>query len=580
MPHDQQLLLTITLGLSAATIGGFLAAKLRLPPLVGYLLAGVALGPFTPGYTVNPEIASQLAEIGIILLMFGVGMHFSLDDLKRVTGIVVPGAFLQISMTVLLGSAVASFWGWTGYAALFMGLSVSIASTVVLLRALTEHDLVASPGGHIAIGWALVQDIFVVILLVLLPTLLPIFKDGAGIDSAALAQIAQALGLTMGKVALFIALMALVGTRLLPWLLEQLADTGSRELFTLGVMTVALGVAVGAADIFGISIALGAFLAGFVMSESESSHQAAEDALPLRDAFAVLFFVSVGMLLNPVVLVENFGAIVMLVGVIMIVNPLVGGLATLVLGQSFRSALVVGAGLAQIGEFSFILSEMGRQLGLLPDVEYNVILATAIASIVINPFIFRTVRPLEQWIRQHRTLGPLMGKLERAPEPDEALSDQELRNHTIFCGYGTLGFLISQALERRGFSYAVLEHDRNEIADLTERGVLAIYGDPGNTFLLGRLRIDHARVLVVLEPDPVIARHIVRYAKQANPRLDIVTTAINREQRLELQAAGSDEAVLGDLEVALEVTRHVLHRFGVSAQEIQLVLSHIRGITV
>lgn len=401
MPHDISLIATITMGFVLAFLGGLLASKLRLPPLVGYLLAGVALGPFTPGIVGNADVASQLAEIGIILLMFGVGLHFSIKDLMEVRAIAIPGAIAQIAVATGSGLALALLWGWGIGAGLVLGLALSVASTVVLLRALEQRNTLDSANGRIAVGWLVVEDLAMVLALVLLPALAGTLGGdarGAATQFAG-SSLMTALLFTLTKVAIFVALVILVGTRVVPWLLLTVARTGSRELFTLSVLALALGIAYGSAELFGVSFALGAFFAGVVLSESDFSHQAAADSLPLQDAFAVLFFVSVGMLFDPGILLRQPLAVAAVLLLIVFGKSLAAFAIVLLRGYPVATALVVSASLAQIGEFSFILAGLGVTFGLLPPEGRDLILAGAILSIMLNPLVFASIDPLLAWFR-------------------------------------------------------------------------------------------------------------------------------------------------------------------------------------
>ncbi len=384
--HDYTLISTVAVGLGLAFIFGFVATRLRLPPLVGYLLAGVAVGPFTPGFVADTHLAPQLAEIGVILLMFGVGMHFSVRDLLAVRGVAVPGALIQITAATLLGILLTSFWGWSFGAGLVFGLALSVASTVVLLRALEARNSVDSTEGRITVGWLIVEDLVMVVALVLLPALAPALGSGGATLSTI--EILTALGLTLGKVALFVALMLVVGARVFPWLLKRVEATGSRELFTLAVVALALGVAFGSAELFGVSFALGAFFAGVVINESDLSHRAATEAQPLQDAFAALFFVAVGMLFDPEILIREPLAVLGVLAIILIGKSVAAFGLVRLLGRPTGTALMISAALAQIGEFSFILAELGVGLGLLPAEGQNLILAGALISITLNPLVF------------------------------------------------------------------------------------------------------------------------------------------------------------------------------------------------
>jgi CPA2 family monovalent cation:H+ antiporter-2 len=404
--HSAALLETIAIGLVAAFIGGLIASRLGLPTIVGYLLAGVAVGPFTPGLVADTGTAQQLAELGVILLMFGVGIHFSIPDLLAVRGTAIPGAVGQILVATLLGVALGVYLGWGVTGGLVLGLAVSVASTIVLLRALGERGELETPQGRIAVGWLIVEDLFTVLVLVLLPTLAPILL-GEGGDPIV---IAGDLGFAIVKLAAFAALMLVVGVRIVPRLLVYVKRTGSRELFTLSVLAVAIGIAVAAYAVFGVSFALGAFLAGVVLNESEISHQAAEDALPLRDAFAVLFFVSVGMLLDPAFLIENPGAVVLITLLVVVAKSVVAFAIVALLRRPLRVSLTVAAALSQVGEFSFILATLALSLALIPEDAFQLVVAAALVSITLNPFLFRLVEPAETWIRARpRLLGVVEG---------------------------------------------------------------------------------------------------------------------------------------------------------------------------
>ncbi|MDP9351377.1 MAG: cation:proton antiporter, partial [Chloroflexota bacterium] len=487
MPHETGLIATISVALAVAFAGGFLATRLRLPPIVGYLLAGVVIGPFTPGFVGDPEIAPQLAEIGVILLMFGVGIHFSLRDLLAVRSIALPGAIGQIAIATALATGVAVWWwDWSPGEGLVLGLAISVASTVVLLRALMEHGTLDSSHGRVAVGWLIVEDLFTVLALVLLPVLaVPLGGEPRAELATAGGNPLVALGLALGKVAIFAVLMFFVGGRAVPWLLTQVARSGSRELFTLAVLAVALGIAFGSAALFGVSLALGAFLAGLVVGESDQSHQAAADALPLRDAFAVLFFVSVGMLFDPSFLLESPGRLLAVLTIIVLGKALAAFLIVVTLGHPVRTGLVVAAGLAQIGEFSFILAELGRSLELLPEEGHNLILAGALLSITLNPLLFLAIDPIERWLRGRSGLSTLLGRRDGSvPVPAGGTGGHGLREHAIVCGYGRVGGIIGEALARHGFPYVVIEQDQRRVERLREREIPALWGDASNRTVL------------------------------------------------------------------------------------------------
>ena len=571
-PHG--LILTITIALGAAFLGGFVAARLRLPPLVGYLAAGIAVGPFTPGLAADPTIANELAEVGVILLMFGVGVHFSLADLWAVRWIAVPGAMGQIVIATAVTALVVPLWGWTYAQGIVFGLAIAVSSTVVLIRTLTDVGLLESAHGKIAVGWVVVEDLAIVIVLVLLPPLAPVLGGSGGADAS---DLPFRLLVTFAKVGLFGVLMLAVGTRVIPWLLAQVARTGHRELFTLAVLVVALGVAVVAAFAFEVSLALGAFLAGVAISESDLSHQAAAEALPLRDAFAVLFFVSVGMLFDPTFVVREPLLVAAVVALIVVRKWLVSSGIVLALGYPIRTALIVGAGLAQIGEFSFVLSELDRQLGILPAQAHDLIIASAIITIALNSLLFRSIEPLAERLRDipvvrgfdDRRAGTL-AHLER----DRA---EKLQRHAVVAGHGRVGSLVTRALQRRNMEVLVVEQDRGLVEALRDAGTAAIYGDAGHALVLERTHLDRAILLVVALRDPQTSRRVVEHARRTNERLGIVARAHTRDAADYLRKAGANEVVLGEEELAIEMTGYALHRLGVSPQEIALIARGLRA---
>ncbi len=572
-PHG--LILTITIALGAAFLGGFVAARLKLPPLVGYLAAGIAIGPFTPGLSADPAIATELAEVGVILLMFGVGLHFSLDDLWAVRWVAVPGAIGQIVIATAVTALVVPLWGWTYAQGIVFGLAIAISSTVVLIRTLTDAGLLESAHGKIAVGWVVVEDLAIVIVLVLLPPLAPALGGTAGAsgDDA----LPLRLAVTLAKVALFGVLMIAVGTRVIPWLLEQVARTGHRELFTLAVLVVALGVAVVAAFAFEVSLALGAFLAGVAISESDLSHQAAAEALPLRDAFAVLFFVSVGMLFDPTFIVREPLLVAAVVALIVVRKWLVSSGIVLALGYPIRSALIVGAGLAQIGEFSFVLSEVDRQLGILPAEGHDLIIAAAIITITLNSLLFRSIEPIAERLRDLRVVRAFDDRRAGALARLERESAETLQRHAVVAGHGRVGSLVTRALQRRNMDVLVVEQDRGIVEALRDTGTAAIYGDAGHALVLERTHLDRAILLVVALRDPQTSRRVVEYARRTNERLGIVARAHTRDAADFLKKAGANEVVLGEEELAIEMTGYALHRLGVSPQEIALIARGLRA---
>ena len=571
-PHG--LILTITIALGIAFLGGFLAARLRLPPIVGYLAAGIAVGPFTPGLSADPAIATELAEVGVILLMFGVGVHFSLDDLWAVRWVAIPGAIGQILIAVAVTALVVPLWGWTYAQGLVFGLAISISSTVVLIRTLTDVGLLESAHGKIAVGWVVVEDLAIVIALVLLPPLAPVLGGaGGGGGEDLLFRIA----LTLGKVVLFAVLMVAVGTRAIPWLLEQVARTGHRELFTLAVLVVALGVAVVAAFAFEVSLALGAFLAGVAISESDLSHQAAAEALPLRDAFAVLFFVSVGMLFDPSFIVREPLLVAAVVALIVVRKWVVSSAIVLLLGYPIRTALIVGAGLAQIGEFSFVLSEVDRQLGVLPANAHDLLIAAALITITLNPVLFRSVEPVAERLRDVRVVRGFEERRAGALAHLERDREEKLQRHAVVAGHGRVGSLVTNALKRRNMEVLVVEQDRRVVEDLRAAGTAAVYGDAGHELVLERAHLERAILLVVALRDPQTSRRVVQVARRANERIGIVARAHTRDAADFLRQAGANEVVLGEEELAIEMTGYALHRLGVSPQEIALIARGLRA---
>jgi CPA2 family monovalent cation:H+ antiporter-2 len=578
--HGDGLIATIAVGLAIAFVGGFAATHLRIPTLVGYLLAGVAVGPFTPGFVANTDVAHELAEIGVILLMFGVGIHFSIGDLLAVRRIAMPGAVGQSAVATLLGAGVAVLaWGWNLGAGLVLGMAISVASTVVLLRALAEHGALDSVHGRVAVGWLIVEDLFTVLALVLLPALAPLLSASIGAPSSEeVEHPLLALGLAVFRIGVFAALMLFVGARVIPPLLARVARTGSRELFTLCILALALGVAFAASAGFGVSLALGAFLAGVVVSESDLSHQAAADALPLREAFAVLFFVSVGMLFDPRLLLQEPLKIAVLLGVIVIGKGIAALLLVAVLGYPLLTGLTVAAGLAQVGEFSFIVAELGRVLELLPIEGHSLILATAIISISLNPLLFHAIDPAERWIRRHPRLASMLQRQPSiiAAKGQTSACDEHLRGHAVLCGYGRVGSLVAQTLDRRGLRYLVIDQDRHRVEDLRRRGITALYGDAANPAILAHAGLDRARVLVIAFSDVPSTRHVVDYARAKHPRLSIVARTHGEDEWAYLRDHGVDEVVRGEREVAVEMSRFTLHRMGIGGTELQALVQGLR----
>jgi CPA2 family monovalent cation:H+ antiporter-2 len=560
MPHNVSLIATLAAGFGLALVLGFVAARLRLPALVGYLVAGILIGPATPGFVADVEIAAQLAEIGVMLLMFGVGLHFSLADLLAVRKIALPGAVVQMAAATALGAGVAIWWGWNVGGALVFGLALSVASTVVLLRALEGRGLLSSVNGQIAVGWLVVEDLAMVLVLVLLPPL-AMSLGGSAAAGGEPAEIWSMLGRTLARVAAFIALMLVVGRRVFPWILWQVARTGSRELFTLSVVAAAVGIAFGSAALFGVSFALGAFFAGMVLRESVLSHRAAEESLPLRDAFAVLFFVSVGMLFDPMVLVEQPFRILGVVAIIVLGKSIAAAVLVLLLRYPLNTALIVSASLAQIGEFSFILAGLGVELGLLPTEGRDLILAGALISIALNPLVFGAVGPALRWIRARSQLA---SRLERSGDPLAELpmsTDRKyLSSQVVLVGYGRVGRRIAEHLAERGIPYVVAEQNRELVEKLRRAGVPAVSGDATEPATLIQAHVAEAAALVIATPETVGVRKMIEIARMLNPRIETVVRSHNEDEAKLLEREGAGKVFLGESELAQAMAGHVVAR--------------------
>ena len=570
MHADIPLIVTLAAALGLALVLGFVAARLKLPTLVGYLLAGVIIGPHTPGFVADVALAGQLAEVGVMLLMFGVGLHFSIDDLLAVRKVAVTGAVVQMAVATAMGAGLALWWGWTLAAALVFGLALSVASTVVLLRALESRGLLASGNGRIAVGWLVVEDLAMVLVLVLLPVLAGLLDgsggmggtggtDDGGAAAAPTAAFWPALLRTLLAVAAFVALMLLVGRRLLPWLLWHIHKTGSRELFTLAVMAAAVSIAYGAAVLFGVSLALGAFFGGLVLRESEFSHRAAEDSLSFRDAFAVLFFVSVGMLFDPLVLLQRPGQVLVVVAIVMLGKSVAAALLVLALRYPLNSALTVSASLAQIGEFSFILVALGDSLGVLPPEAKSLVVAGAMLSIAFNPLLFEALAPLQRWLLQRSALAR---RLEARDDPLAALPDDTdarlLARQVVLVGHGRVGARVARALAAAGVPLVVVDRQREEVQALRERGQAAVLGDATEAGVLVQAHVATARTLVVALADTREVALMIDTARALNPKLRIVVRAPHDEGALLLQHAGADHTVQAEQTLAQELTQQVL----------------------
>ena len=561
--HEVTLLINIAIALVVAFFGGLIARRIGLPTIIGYMLAGIVIGPFTPGFVGDTETISQLAELGVLFLMFGVGLHFSLNDFWKVRAVAIPGALGRMALTTLLGFGLSQLWGWTPASGVVLGLAISIASTVVLLRGLIDNGLLNTPHGQAAVGWVIVEDLATVLILVLMPTLA---------DTSNGFNWGQ-LGLTLLKAIGFIILVLFVGIRFIPWVLLRIAHTRSRELFILAILAIALGTALSAAEIFGVSLALGAFVAGVVVSESPLSHQVGADVLPFREAFAVLFFVSIGMLVNPGYLLNNVGVILALTGLIVIGKPLL----TLVLGFLFpwpaRTTLVLAAGLSQIGEFSFILGQEGVGLGLLDQNQYSLILAGALLSITINPLMFRLISPVENWLQRLPSVWKLFDR--------HALSmtrwlDEEIIGHVVIVGYGRVGRHIANLLSLLEIPNLVVDSNVERVQELDERGMPVLFGDASNSEVLKHVGLAHARALIVAGPDEATSALVVASARDLAPDLPIIARATTEEGINQLANLGAQHVIHPELEGGLEIVRHTLLQLGLSPQEIHRYMDAVR----
>lgn len=556
MPHYTPLIATIVMGLVLAFILGVIAHRIKISPLVGYLLAGVMVGPFTPGFVADQSLANELAEIGVILLMFGVGLHFSLKDLMSVKTIAIPGAVVQIAVATLLGMGLGWMVGWPIAGGFVFGLALSVASTVVLLRALQERRMMDTDRGKIAVGWLIVEDLAMVLALVMLPALAEILTGGAAVGSGLAAQsgygLLGILALTVGKVVAFVAFMLIVGRRLIPWALHYVAHTGSRELFRLAVLAIALGVAFGAATLFGVSFALGAFFAGMILSESPLSQRAAEETLPLRDAFAVLFFVSVGMLFDPTIVVREPLLLIGTLAIILIGKSIAAFVIVRAFGHPTSTALTISASLAQIGEFSFILAALGADLGLLNETARDLILAGAIFSILLNPAMFVLAKLIFQQTKEGRAdKAPSAEAPVAKPADTPALVPTALTDHTIVVGYGRVGRIVADGLKAAGDPYLVIEAGKDRAKEVRDSGAELIVGNAVEAEVLAAANPKAARNLMIAVPDAFEAGQIVGKARALNPDLRIIARGRTDAEVAHLVNHGANLAIMGEREIAL-----------------------------
>jgi CPA2 family monovalent cation:H+ antiporter-2 len=564
------LIITLTGGLVAALALGLLTNRMGLSPIVGYLLAGVVVGPYTPGIVVNKAIADELAEVGVILLMFGVGLQFHFKELLAVRRIAVPGAVVQSLVATVLGAVTMRFFGWSWSAGIVFGLAISVASTVVLTRVLVDNNDLHTPTGHIAVGWLVMEDLFTVFVLVVLPALF-------GASATTMGGLAMTLGAAGLKIGLLIGFTFLVGGWVIPRLLGYIARTGSRELFTLAVLIVALGIALGSAQLFGVSMALGAFLAGMVVARSEFSLRAATDALPMRDAFAVLFFVSVGMLVDFKALLDSPWQVLATLGVILVGKPAAALFIVVVMRYPLRVGLAVAVALAQIGEFSFIVATLGRQLDILPENASNILVASAIVSITLNPLLYRWVDPMEAWLRRRS----LFSRFLRSQAPDEAtapaFAPRPGRYRAVIVGYGPVGHTVARLMRESDIEPSVIELNLETVQRLRAEGITAVYGDASHAETLKEAGVGEARFLILSASSIRAAPEVIRVARQLNPDLEVLARSAYLREQEELRAGGADEVFAGEGEVALSMTEHILRELGATEEQIDRESERIRN---
>ena len=556
MAHSANLILTLTAALSAALLFGLITHRLKLSPIVGYLIAGVLIGPFTPGFVAHAELASELAEVGVILLMFGVGVHFHVEELLAVRKIAIPGALIQVGVATGLGLLLTGSFGWSVRAGLVFGLAISVASTVVLLRVLADQGVLHTRAGHIAVGWLVVEDLFTVVVLVLLPVL----ADDKAQPSALLASV----GLALLKIGALVALTFLLGKRAVPKLLGYVAGTRSRELFTLTVLVLALGIAVGAAHVFGVSMALGAFLAGTVVGQSEFSSRAASDALPMRDAFAVLFFVSMGMLFDPARMMDDAWLTLATLGLVLIVKPATAVFTLLAMKHSLQSALQIGLSLGQIGEFSFIVTALGSQLGILPEAASQVLVVASLVSITLNPLLFRLIEPMVKLLRQR----PAAASAVTAP--------QRGHDRTIVVGYGPVGRIVTRVLRENNLDPVVIELNHQTVHELQQQGISAVYGDASQQAILELAGAEHA-VGLIFAASGSPPEAVVRMAKQLKPDILVLARVAYIHESAELGSAGADVVITAEAEVALAMAERLLMSLGATPEQLDRERARVRA---
>ena len=559
--HGYDLILTLTAGLGVALFFGYITQRLGLSPIVGYLLAGTLVGPNTPGLTVDVSMAEQLAEVGVILLMFGVGLQFHLEELMAVRAIAVPGALAMGAVATLLGAVAGVMAGWTWTTAIVFGLTLSVASTVVVIRVLSDHNVLHTTAGHITVGWLVVEDVFTVLALVLLPAIFG--GDGAR------QSLPVAISLIALKIVALVAFAAVVGARVIPWVLDRVAKTQSRELFTLTVLVIALGIAVGSALVFGVSVALGAFLAGMIVGRSDYSLRAASDALPMRDAFAVLFFVSVGMLLDFNAALSAPSRLAGALAIVLVANPLVAFIVMWGMRQSFKTSLLVAVALAQIGEFSFILSTLGRDLGLLTHEITNVVVAASIGSILLNPVLYSTIDPVARWVSRRPRLCRWLERPLRRDGEAAAEARRERRAHrAVLIGYGPTGKTVARMLKENGIEPTVIELNIETVRQMRDQGIDAVYGDATRPGTLEEAGITTADNLILTSAGMANSEEVIRAAREANPKVRVLARASYLRDLPTLKRAGADTVFSGEGEVGLAFVEEMLARLGATAEQI------------
>jgi CPA2 family monovalent cation:H+ antiporter-2 len=570
--HEYTLILTLTGGLGAALVLGYLTQRFGLSPIVGYLLAGTLVGPHTPGFVADAALAEELAEIGVILLMFGVGLQFHIEELLAVRRVAIPGAVAQSAVATVLGVLLARLFGWDWSAGLIFGMTLAVASTVVLIRVLADNNDLHSQAGHIAVGWLVVEDLFTVIALVLLPALFGTAGSGAPLWAA--------LGLTGLKVTALVAFAAVVGTRVIPRVLDYVAETRSRELFTLTVLVIALGIAVGSSLVFSVSMALGAFLAGLIVGRSDYSLRAASEALPMRDAFAVLFFVSVGMLLDPRALTRSAGLVAGALAIVLVGKPLVAMLLVWAMKYPFRTALTVGVSLAQIGEFSFILATMGREMGILTTAATDALVATAIASIVLNPVAYRSIRPLERWLSKQPRVWALLNRASVIPSDLKASHAEHVTDpahRAVIVGFGPTGRTVVRLLRDNGIAPTVIELNMDAVRALRDSGVDAIYGDATRTETLEAAGVARAGSLILGSAGMAHSADVIRMARALNPRVRVLARASYLRDVAALKEAGANSVYSGEGEVAVAFIEDLLDSLGATPEQIDRERARAHG---